>query len=133
MGDITGQQIVGGGQSVASRPWQSCQREWHTGADGGFVVVSVPLLGAIIGAGILAAGLAIHLIMNCGCGQTCIVSTGFANQANAALQQNIEAYFALTRPAPEVFTNGGVIKFRRSLELASAAATMRKSCVGGRR
>lgn len=29
-----------------------------------------------------------------GCGQTCIESTQFANQANAALEQNIETFFA---------------------------------------
>ena len=62
--------------------------------------VSVPVLGSIIGAGIMAAATAIDAIMNSGCGQTCIVSTQFANQANAALQQNIEAYFALPTPRP---------------------------------
>ncbi len=51
-------------------------------------------VGALIGAGIAAASLAIQAIMNSGCGQTCIVSSNFANQANAALQQNIEAFFA---------------------------------------
>lgn len=58
-------------------------------------------VGAAIGAGIALAGLAINAIMNSGCGQTCIVSTQFANQANAALQQNIEAYFAIPAPRPK--------------------------------
>lgn len=52
--------------------------------------------GAIIpfvGPAIAAASIIISAIMNSGCGQTCIVSTNFANQADAALQQNIEAYF----------------------------------------
>lgn len=46
-----------------------------------------------VGPAIAAATIIIEAIMNSGCGQTCIVATGFANQANAALQQNIEAYF----------------------------------------
>jgi hypothetical protein len=46
-----------------------------------------------VGPAIAIATLAIALIENSGCGQTCIVSTQFANQADAAMQQNIQAYF----------------------------------------
>ncbi len=46
-----------------------------------------------VGPAIAAAAIIIEAIMNSGCGQTCIVATGFANQANSALEQNIEAYF----------------------------------------
>jgi len=35
-----------------------------------------------------------------GCGQTCVLSTQYANQAEALLQQNIEAYFATSAPRP---------------------------------
>lgn len=101
MGDISGQQIVGAGQSVASATVGILSANGTLAPMAASLSISVPLLGAIIGAGILAAGLAIDLIMNSGCGQTCIVSTGFANQANAALQQNIEAYFALPVPRPK--------------------------------
>lgn len=62
--------------------------------------VSVPVLGAIVGAGIMGVSAAIEAIMNSGCGQTCILSTQFANQAEAALQKNIDAYFALPTPRP---------------------------------
>lgn len=47
-----------------------------------------------IGPALAAAGIIIEAIINSGCGQTCIISTEFANKANAALQQNIEGYFA---------------------------------------
>jgi hypothetical protein len=35
-----------------------------------------------------------------GCGSSCVTSTNFANQANAALQNNIEIYMALPTPRP---------------------------------
>ena len=35
-----------------------------------------------------------------GCGQTCVLSTQYANQAEALLQQNIAAYFAIPSPRP---------------------------------
>jgi len=100
MGDITPVQIVSAGQSVATAGVALASATGTLAPVAAALGVSVPVVGAIIGAGILAAGLAIDLIMNSGCGQTCILSTGFANQANAALQQNIEAYFALPIPRP---------------------------------
>lgn len=35
-----------------------------------------------------------------GCGQSCVLSSDYANQAEALLQQNIAAYFALPTPRP---------------------------------
>ena len=99
-GDIAPQQIVGAGQAVAGSGVAVASASGTLAPIAASVGVSVPVLGAILGAGIMAAGLAIDLIMNSGCGQTCIISTQFANQANAALQQNIEAYFSLPTPRP---------------------------------
>lgn len=48
-----------------------------------------------------AAGIASLLAqfgVGSGCGQSCVLSTQYANQAESALQQNIAAYFAI--PAP---------------------------------
>ncbi len=60
---------------------------------------AVPFIGpAIAGAALLAA----YLIKNSGCGQTCIQTSQWANQAQDALVQNINAYFALPAPrSPE--------------------------------
>lgn len=58
---------------------------------------AVTTAGAIIpfvGPAIAAAGLILEAIMNSGCGQTCILSSNFANQAEAALKQNLDAYMA---------------------------------------
>ena len=36
-----------------------------------------------------------------GCGQTCVLSSKYANQAEAYLKQNISAYFAINPPRPQ--------------------------------
>ena len=100
MGQVTGQQGVAIGQSVAGSGVAIASATGSLAPIAAALGVSVPVLGAIVGAAILGAGYAIEAIMNSGCGQTCIVSTQFANEANAALQQNIEAYFALPIPRP---------------------------------
>ncbi len=52
---------------------------------------AVPFIGpAIAGVALLAS----YLIKNSGCGQTCIQTSSWANQAQDALKQNIDAYFA---------------------------------------
>jgi hypothetical protein len=57
--------------------------------------VAIPIVGAaIVGITILAAA----LIKNSGCGQTCIETSGWANQAEPLLRQNIAAYFSVAAP-----------------------------------
>lgn len=61
----------------------------------GITAAAVP----VIGAGLMAATLVIqYLITNSGCGQTCVVTSQWANQAAAGLQQVLDAYFALPSP-----------------------------------
>lgn len=57
---------------------------------------AIPLIGAAI-AGIT---LGIVAILNSGCGQTCIVTSNWANNAADLLEKNIQAYFALPAPRP---------------------------------
>lgn len=53
--------------------------------------LAVPLIGAaLLGATILIT----TLIRNSGCGQTCVVTSQWANEAAAALQANLDAYRA---------------------------------------
>ena len=96
----TGQQYVATGQAIGTSAASLASATGVLAPIAAGLGVSVPVLGAIIGGGIMAAGAVIDAIMNSGCGQTCITTTSFANQANAALQQNIEAYFALPVPRP---------------------------------
>lgn len=72
-------------------------------ASGGSVIgISSAALSAaipLIGAGLAAATLAIqYLVQNSGCGQTCIITSQWANQAADALQKVLDGYFA--NPAP---------------------------------
>jgi hypothetical protein len=60
---------------------------------------AVPFIGpALMGATLLVQ----YLVANSGCGQTCIETSQWANQAAAALQQVMDGYFAL--PAPRTVT-----------------------------
>ena len=56
---------------------------------------AIPIIGAALAA---ATQLVSYLVANSGCGQTCIVTSQWANQAAVALQQVMDGYFAL--PAP---------------------------------
>lgn len=53
--------------------------------------LAVPLIGAAIAGATIAITL---LIKNSGCGQTCIETSQWANQAEPVLRQNIQAYFS---------------------------------------
>ena len=61
----------------------------------GITSAAVPVIGAALMA---AVSIVQVLIANSGCGQTCIETSQWANQAAAALQKVLDAYFAL--PAP---------------------------------
>jgi hypothetical protein len=86
---------------------QSAQRDVSFGTQGASAAVSgmvaagwipasaVPFIGPGIAVAALVASV---LIKNSGCGQTCIVTSEWANKAAAALQQNSDAYFALPVP-----------------------------------
>ena len=52
----------------------------------------------IIGAAIAGITIAVVLLLKSGCGQTCIVTSNWANQAEDLLKKNIQAYFSI--PAP---------------------------------
>jgi hypothetical protein len=68
-------------------------------AGGGTVLGITAAAVPVIGAGLMAATMLVqYLVANSGCGQTCIVTSQWANQAADALQQVLDGYFAL--PAP---------------------------------
>lgn len=65
------------------------------GAIGGSL--AVPLVGAAF-AGIF---IGIEALLNSGCGQSCVITSNWANQAEALLKQNLAAYLALPVPRAE--------------------------------
>lgn len=58
--------------------------------------VAIPLVGL----GIAAISIAIEAILHSGCGEACIVTSQWANQAEGYLKQNISQYFAMPAPRP---------------------------------
>ena len=65
----------------------------------------------VVGAAIAAVGIAIMAILNSGCGQTCIETSQWANQAEPLLQQNVVAYFAIPAPRPKSVQAAAVQNF----------------------
>lgn len=70
------------------------------GAAGTFLGMGAAVAIPVVGAAIAAIGIGIMAILNSGCGQTCIETSQWANQAEPMLQQNVEAYFAIQAPRP---------------------------------
>jgi hypothetical protein len=56
--------------------------------------LAIPIVGAAF-AGVL---LGVEALLNSGCGQTCVVTSQWANQAEPILRQNILTYFNLPEP-----------------------------------
>jgi hypothetical protein len=77
-------------------------------SSGGMVLgIAASSLVPIVGPALAAATMLIQsLVANSGCGQTCIVTSQWANQAAAALQQVMDSYFAL--PAPRTVAQKAV-------------------------
>ena len=69
--------------------------------------LTVPLIGAAF-AGV---ALGIQAILNSGCGQTCIITSNWANQAEAALQKNKDEYFAIPAPRPQSAKTAALANF----------------------
>ena len=68
-------------------------------ANGGTVLGLTSAAVPVIGAALMGATMLVqYLVANSGCGQTCIVTSQWANQAAAALQQVMDSYFALPSP-----------------------------------
>ena len=72
-------------------------------ASGGVLLSAAPFAGPAAPFLAIAGGIAEFLGamgVGSGCGSTCVLSTQYANQAEALLQQNIAAYFAIPSPRP---------------------------------
>jgi len=72
-------------------------------AAGGVLLSAAPFAGPAAPFFAIAGGIAEFLGamgVGSGCGSTCVLSAQYANQAEALLQQNIAAYFAIASPRP---------------------------------
>lgn len=76
----------------------------------GLITVSAGVI-PLIGVGIAAVTAAVSLILNSGCGQTCIVTSNWANNAEQLLLQNIQSYFSLPSPRSQTAKNVALANF----------------------
>lgn len=81
----------------------------------------------IIGAAIVGVTIAIIAILKSGCGQTCVITSQWANQAEPLLQDNVKAYFSLPAPRTESQRNAALnnyaVVWAKLQELCSQAGT----------
>ena len=96
---------------------------------------AIPIIGAAL-AGITI--LATYLIANSGCGQTCIETSQWANQAETLLGQNIATYFAIPAPRSASQQNAALANFdavwARLVQMCSDPSTgdAGKRCISDR-
>jgi hypothetical protein len=99
----TGQEIQIGGSLATSGATAILGTIANSG--GSVLGLTGPALSAaipIVGAALAGVTLVVqYLVANSGCGQTCIETSSWANQAADALQKNLDAYFALPAPRTE--------------------------------
>jgi hypothetical protein len=90
----------------------SGQQIFGTAYSAGTSIATTPIAGAAVTAGLLPASLAVPIVgaafagiflgiealLNSGCGQSCVITSNWANQAEALLKKNLSAYMALPTP-----------------------------------
>lgn len=88
------QQGIGIGYSTGSAIATPAIAGSGTAVAGVLGAAAIPLVGAAF-AGIF---IGIEALLNSGCGQSCVITSNWANQAEALLKQNLAAYMALPTP-----------------------------------
>jgi len=88
------------------------------GLTGAALSAAVPIVGAALAA---ATMLVQYLVVNSGCGQTCVVTSEWANKAADALQQVLDGYFALPAPRTEAQKALAVANFKTIWDQLRAA------------
>lgn len=69
-----------------------------TGATADILGMSMGLAIPIVGAAIAGVTLAVVALLRSGCGQSCVITSRWAEDAERVLQQNIQAYFSIPGP-----------------------------------
>jgi hypothetical protein len=98
------------------------------------VAVAVP----IVGAAIVGLSLGIQAILHSGCGETCIVTSQWANEAEELLKRNVAEYRALAAPRPKSVQQIAMANFQvvwnRLVEQCSqpGLSTAGRNCIADR-
>jgi len=115
-------QVIGSGSSLAATTALGVT----AASSGGLILgmsaaTAIPIIGAALAGITMLAG---YLIKNSGCGQTCIETSQWANQAEALLKTNIAAYFALPAPRSQTAQSAALANF----DQVWAALTSSNNC-----
>ncbi len=98
-----------------------------TGSSAVILGMAPALAIPIIGAALAGVTLGVMALLRSGCGQTCVVTSQWANQAEPLLRQNIEAYFNLPAPRTESQRNAALnnyeVIWQRLQQLCGQAGT----------
>ena len=89
-----------------TREWKGlgATQDVYLESAGASIAAAAPLTGPaapFVAIGGLIVSFLGQMGIGSGCGQTCVLSTQYANQAEALLRQNINAYFAVPTPRPQ--------------------------------
>ena len=123
-----------------------------TAYSAGTGIATTPIAGAAVTAGLLPASLAVPIvgaafagiwlgieaIINSGCGQSCVITSNWANQAEALLKQNLAAYQALPTPRAESAQAAYVANFDKVWQYlvqecsSPSLGTAGKNCIADR-
>lgn len=95
--DPLAQQAIGAGYSIGTTAATPALASSAVAAGILPAALAVPIVGAAF-AGIF---IGIEALLNSGCGQSCVVTSNWANQAEGWLKQNLAAYMALPTPRAE--------------------------------
>lgn len=122
---VTAEQIVGQTSSLGAPILTTAVAPAVANLLGMSVAAAVPIIGAaLVGVTIAVIGL---IKLSKGCGQTCIATSQWANQAEDLLKQNLSAYLALPVPRPRSAQNTAISNYNvvvaRLTQMCSDPAT----------
>lgn len=119
MGDAA--QLVQQGGAVASPIVGAAAGSSVASVLGISTAVAVPLIGAAI----VGVTIAITMLLRSGCGKSCVITSNWANEAEALLLKNIQAYFAIPAPRTRLQQQAALENFDKIWNyLASECATV---------
>lgn len=108
------------------------------GALAAATVIPASLAIPIVGAAFAGIWLGIQAILNSGCGQSCVVTSNWANQAEALLKKNLAAYMALPTPRAQSAQQAYLANFDAVWNYlvqecsSPSLGTAGKNCIGDR-
>jgi hypothetical protein len=145
LGQSSGDVAVGAGTAVAQAvaptliaPSVAAALGLYGSAAGAVTAAGLALAIPIVGAAIAGISFGIEAILHSGCGEACIVTSQWANQAEVLLKQNLSEYQAIAPPRPRSVQQIAMANFKavwnRLVEQCSqpGLSTAGRNCIGDR-